>query len=214
MKREYSDQPVDTILRITSDVVDGTGASRQRGRRRREQGAHDRCPCRTWWARSQDDATQALEELGFVVDDSKTKFSSEVERGHVISQSPADGRLQPGETVSIVTSRSGRRRSRAPDFRSLSRSAAAGARARVRSARDVLDDPRHLGARSCSARAPASAPRSSTATRSRSSWCEDRRARPPPLRRDRRRRRGMPPPRSRRRPDLRVQPAWLGRARG
>ena len=47
-----------------------------------------------------DQATQALQVLGFVVDSSKTKFSTTVERGLVIRQNPADGKkLQPGETV-------------------------------------------------------------------------------------------------------------------
>ena len=72
---------------------------------------------------SAEDARQALEELGFVVDDSKTKFSTEVERGHVIRQTPAEGQLQPGETVSLVISL-GPRSFPAPDFRSLSRTAA------------------------------------------------------------------------------------------
>ncbi len=59
-----------------------------------------------------------------MVDDSKTKFSTDIERGHVIRQSPAEGeRLQPGETVSLVVSL-GPRFFAAPDFRSLSRSAA------------------------------------------------------------------------------------------
>ena len=100
------------------------GAAQQRDRRRGEQGAEAGPGAerggRTPWT----DARQALEELGFVVDDSKTKFSTDVERGHVIRQSPAEGeRLQPGETVSLVVSL-GPRFFAAPDFRSLSRSAA------------------------------------------------------------------------------------------
>ncbi len=68
-----------------------------------------------------DDATQALQVLGFVVDSSKTKFSTTVERGLVIRQNPADGKkLQPGETVRIVISL-GPKRFPAPDFRSMSR---------------------------------------------------------------------------------------------
>ena len=72
---------------------------------------------------SAEDATQALEELGFVVDASKTKFSTDVERGHVIRQTPADGQLQPGETVSLVVSL-GPKHFPAPDFRGLSRGSA------------------------------------------------------------------------------------------
>ena len=122
VEREYSDQPADTILRITSDVVDGKAPRGSAVDVAVSKGPRP-VPVPNVVGASAEDATQALEELGFVVDDSKTKFSSEVERGHVINQSPADGRLQPGETVSIVVSL-GPKTFGAPDFRSLSRSAA------------------------------------------------------------------------------------------
>ena len=67
------------------------------------------------------DAKQALGVLGFVVDDSKTKFSTTVERGRVIRQSPDSGKeLQPGGTVTLVISL-GPKHFPAPDFRSMSR---------------------------------------------------------------------------------------------
>jgi eukaryotic-like serine/threonine-protein kinase len=122
VKREYNDQPVDTILRITSDVVDGKAPRGSAVDVAVSKGPKP-VPVPNVVGASADDATQALEESGFVVDDSKTKFSSEVERGHVIAQSPADGRLQPGETVSIVVSL-GPKHFPAPDFRGLSRGSA------------------------------------------------------------------------------------------
>ena len=123
VKREYSDQPVDTILRITSDVVDGKAPRGSAVDVAVSKGPRP-LPVPNVVGASAEDARQALEELGFVVDDQKTKFSTDVERGHVIRQSPAEGeRLQPGETVSLVVSL-GPRFFAAPDFRSLSRSAA------------------------------------------------------------------------------------------
>jgi len=70
-----------------------------------------------------EDAKQALEAQGFVVDDLKAKFSTEVERGRVIRQTPAGGQLQPGETVTLVVSL-GSKNFAAPDFIGLSRDAA------------------------------------------------------------------------------------------
>ena len=123
VKREYSDQPVDTILRITSDVVDGKAPRGSAVDVAVSKGPRP-VPVPNVVGASAEDATQALEEQGFVVDASKTKFSSDVERGHVIRQSPAEGhRLQPGETVSIVVSL-GPKHFPAPDFRGLSRGSA------------------------------------------------------------------------------------------
>ena len=70
-----------------------------------------------------EDATQALDDAGFVVDASKTKFSTDIERGRVIRQNPADGRLQPGQTVTLVVSL-GPKSFSAPNFIGLSRDAA------------------------------------------------------------------------------------------
>jgi eukaryotic-like serine/threonine-protein kinase len=71
-----------------------------------------------------EDATKALEDAGFVVDASKTKFSTDVERGRVIRQNPADGKLlQPGQTVTLVVSL-GPKSFGAPNFIGLSRDAA------------------------------------------------------------------------------------------
>jgi serine/threonine-protein kinase len=70
-----------------------------------------------------EDATKALEDAGFVVDASKTKFSTDIERGRVIRQNPADGRLQPSQTVTLVVSL-GPKSFSAPNFIGLSRDAA------------------------------------------------------------------------------------------
>jgi serine/threonine-protein kinase len=71
-----------------------------------------------------EDATKALEDAGFAVDASKTKFSTDVERGRVIRQNPADGKLlQPGQTVTLVVSL-GPKSFGAPNFIGLSRDAA------------------------------------------------------------------------------------------
>ena len=122
VKREYSDQPVDTILRITSDVVDGKAPRGSAVDVAVSKGPRP-VPVPQVEGATLEDATATLEEAGFMVDSSKTKFSSEVERGHVIRQSPADGQLQPGETVSIVISL-GPKHFPAPDFRGLSRGSA------------------------------------------------------------------------------------------
>jgi serine/threonine-protein kinase len=70
-----------------------------------------------------EDATRTLEAAGFVVDDSKAKFSTDVERGRVIKQSPDGKKLQPGETVALTISL-GPKHFGAPDFIGLSRDAA------------------------------------------------------------------------------------------
>ena len=119
VKREYSDQPVDTILRITSDVVDGKAPRGSAVDVAVSKGPKP-VPVPQVEGATLEDATQTLEEQGFVVDASKTKFSTEVERGRVIRQTPADGQLQPGETVSLVISL-GPKTFPAPDFRGLSR---------------------------------------------------------------------------------------------
>ncbi len=71
-----------------------------------------------------EDAKQALEAAGFVVSDPpKTKFSTEADWNTVIAQTPASGKLQPGETISLVVSL-GPKHFAAPDFRGLSRAGA------------------------------------------------------------------------------------------
>jgi len=123
VKREYSDQPADLILRITSDVVAGKAPRGSAVDVAVSKGPRP-VPLPNVVGASLTDAKQALEDMGFVVDDSKTKFSDDVERAHVIRQRPAEGeRLQPGGTVSLVVSL-GPRFFPAPEFRSLSRSAA------------------------------------------------------------------------------------------
>ena len=120
---EFSDQPAGVILRIDTELVGGKAPRNSAVDVVVSKGPKP-VPVPGVMGASVDDAKQALEELGFVVDDSKTKFSTEVERGHVIRQTPAEGdRLSPGETVSLVVSL-GPRFFPAPDFRSLSRSAA------------------------------------------------------------------------------------------
>ena len=122
VKREYSDQPVDTILRITSDVVDGKAPRGSAVDVAVSKGPKP-VPVPHVEGATLEDATAMLQEAGFIVDSTKTKFSSEVERGRVIRQTPADGQLQPGETVSLVISL-GPKTFGAPDFIGLSRDAA------------------------------------------------------------------------------------------
>ncbi len=118
----FSDQPVGIILGISTELVGGKAPRNSAIDVEVSRGPRP-LPVPNVVGASVEDARQALEELHFVVDDSKTKFSTEVERGHVIAQSPADGRLQPGETVSIVVSL-GPKDFPAPDFRGLSRDGA------------------------------------------------------------------------------------------
>ncbi len=117
----YSDQPIDTILSISTVLSDGKApkgsgidVTVSRGPR----------PVRvpSVIGATQVDATTTLQTAGFVVTP-KTKFSSDVERGRVIKQSPATGRLQPGETVTITVS-IGPKHFPCPDFRGLSRDGA------------------------------------------------------------------------------------------
>jgi serine/threonine-protein kinase len=122
VKREYSDQPVDTILRITSDVVDGKAPRGSAVDVAVSKGPRP-VPVPQVEGATLEDATATLQEAGFIVDSSKTKFSTKVERGRVIRQTPADGQLQPGETVSLVISL-GPKHFPAPDFRGLSRGSA------------------------------------------------------------------------------------------
>jgi len=75
--------------------------------------------------KTQDEAVQILgpQGQGYQVV-TKTKFSTDIERGRVIAQSPDPGtKLQPGETVTLTISL-GPKRFACPDFRGLSRDAA------------------------------------------------------------------------------------------
>ena len=119
VKPEFSDQPVDTILRITSGVVDGK-APRDSAVDVAVSKGPKPVPVPSVVGATLEDATATLEDLGFVVDPSKTKFSTDVERDRVIRQTPAEGRLQPGETVSLVISL-GPKNFAVPDFRGRTR---------------------------------------------------------------------------------------------
>ncbi|MGZ5214036.1 MAG: Stk1 family PASTA domain-containing Ser/Thr kinase [Actinomycetota bacterium] len=121
-RQEFSDQPEGIIIAIATDLVDGK-APRDSAIEVVVSKGPAPVPVPNVVGATVEDATKALEDARFVVDDSKTKFSTEVERGHVIRQSPADGQLQPGETVTLVISM-GPKSFPAPDFRSLSRSGA------------------------------------------------------------------------------------------
>jgi serine/threonine-protein kinase len=122
LKQEFGDQPEGIILRITTELVDGKAPRNSPIDVVLSKGPAP-VPVPNVVGATLEDATQALEAQGFVVDDSKTKFSTEVERGRVIRQTPADGQLQPGETVTIVVSL-GSKNFAAPDFIGLSRDAA------------------------------------------------------------------------------------------
>jgi beta-lactam-binding protein with PASTA domain len=121
-KSEYSDQPDGVILRITTELVDGKAPRNSAIDVVISKGlAPVKVP--NVVGATLEDAKLALEAAGFVVGDPKTKFSTEVDRDTVIKQTPASGKLQPGETVSLVVSL-GPKHFPAPDFRGLSRDAA------------------------------------------------------------------------------------------
>ena len=54
---------------------------------------------------SVEDATRAIEDAGLVVAVAESQYSSSVPSGRVISQSPAEGTLFRGDTVTIVPSK-------------------------------------------------------------------------------------------------------------
>ncbi len=184
------------------------GASRQRGRRGREQGtqAGPGPPGRGSHAGGRDrDAPGGRLHRRLLQD-------QVLDRGRARTRDPSDAGRRPAPARRNGVAR-GLARAEAlpgPGFpRVLARQRPRPGRC-LRPGGHVRRRPPRTPARSSRTKASRSARRSRTATRSRSTSCEDRGARPPPLRRDRRRRRGMPPPRSRRRPDLRVQPARMG----
>jgi len=121
-KAEYSDQPAGVILRVTTDLVDGKAPRNSAIAVVISRGPAP-VPVPNVVGATLDDAKQALEAAGFVVGDPKTKFSSEIDRNTVIRQTPEGGKLQPGETVSLVVSL-GPKHFPAPDFRGLSRAGA------------------------------------------------------------------------------------------
>jgi beta-lactam-binding protein with PASTA domain len=118
-KLQFSDRPEETIIAIATNLVDGKAPRNSAIEVIVSKGpAPVKVP--NVVGASLDEARQALGDEGFVVDDSKTKFSTEIERGHVISQDPAGGKLQPGETVSVVVSL-GPKHFAIPDFRGRSK---------------------------------------------------------------------------------------------
>jgi serine/threonine-protein kinase len=122
-RMEFSDQPAGVILGITTELVDGKAPRNSSiGVVVSKGPAPVLVP--NVVGEALEDATRALEAAGFVVGDPpKTKFSTEFDRDVVIKQTPANGKLQPGETVSLVVS-SGPKRFPSPDFRGLSRESA------------------------------------------------------------------------------------------
>ena len=119
---EYSDQPEGVIVAITTELIDGKAPRNSAIAVVISKGPKPVHVPNVVGA-TVEDATRALETPGFVVDDSKTKFSADIERGRVIKQTPADGLLQPGSTVTIVISL-GPKNFSAPDFTGLTRDAA------------------------------------------------------------------------------------------
>jgi serine/threonine-protein kinase len=122
-KQRYSDQPEGVIIAISTHLVNGKAPRNSAIEVVVSRGPAP-VPVPNVVGATLEDATQTLDAAGFVVDDSKTKFSTDVERGRVIKQSPDDGKkLQPGETVTLTISL-GPKHFPAPDFRGLSRGSA------------------------------------------------------------------------------------------
>jgi eukaryotic-like serine/threonine-protein kinase len=122
VKEEFSDQPEGVIVRITTELVDGKVPRNSSIEVVVSKGpAPVKVP--NVVGATLEDAKRTLEAAGFVVGEPKTKFSSEVDRDLVIKQTPAGGKLQPGETVGLVVSL-GPKSFGAPDFIGLSRDAA------------------------------------------------------------------------------------------
>jgi serine/threonine-protein kinase len=120
--QEFNDEPEDTIIRIDTPLTDGKAPRNSEIDVIASKGPAP-VPVPNVVGATVEDAKQTLETADFVVDDSKTKFSTEFDRGVVIRQTPADGKLQPGEIVRLVVSL-GPKHFPAPDFRFLSRSGA------------------------------------------------------------------------------------------
>ena len=114
--------PTASIIAVTTELVDGKAPRNSAIEVVVSKGPKP-VPVPNVVGATVEDATKALEDAGFVVDASKTKFSTDVERGRVIRQNPADGQLQPGQTVTLVVSL-GPKSFGAPNFIGLSRDAA------------------------------------------------------------------------------------------
>ena len=121
-KQQFSDQPDGVIIAVTTELVDGKAPRNSAIEVVVSKGPKP-VPVPNVVGATVEDATKALEDARFVVDASKTKFSTDVERGRVIRQNPADGLLQPGQTVTLVVSL-GPKSFGAPNFIGLSRDAA------------------------------------------------------------------------------------------
>jgi len=121
-KQQFSDQPEGLIIAVTTELVDGKAPRNSAIEVVVSKGPKP-VPVPNVLGATVEDATKALEDAGFVVDASKTKFSTDIERGRVIRQKPADGQLQPGQTVTLVVSL-GPKSFGAPNFIGLSRDAA------------------------------------------------------------------------------------------
>jgi eukaryotic-like serine/threonine-protein kinase len=122
-KHRYSDQPEGIIIAVATHLVDGKAPRNSAIEVVVSRGPAP-VPVPNVVGATLEDATRTLEAAGFVVDDSKTKFSTDVERDRVIKQSPGSGKeMQPGETVTLTISL-GPKHFGAPDFIGLSRDAA------------------------------------------------------------------------------------------
>ena len=121
-KQQFSDRPEGTIIAVTTELVEGKAPRNSAIEVVVSKGPKP-VPVPIVVGDTVEDATKALEGAGFVVDASKTKFSTDIERGRVIRQNPADGQLQPGQTVTLVVSL-GPKSFGAPNFIGLSRDAA------------------------------------------------------------------------------------------
>jgi eukaryotic-like serine/threonine-protein kinase len=122
-KQQYSDRPEGIIIAVTTPFVEGKAPRNSAIEVVVSKGPAPVVVPNVVGA-TLEDAKQTLEAAQFVVDDSKTKFSTGVERGRVIKQSPDGGKkLQPSETVTLTISL-GPKHFPCPDFRFLSRSGA------------------------------------------------------------------------------------------
>ncbi len=122
-KQVFSDQPKGVIISVATELTNGKAPRNSAIAVIVSKGPAP-VPVPNVVGATLQDARQALEVLGFVVDSSKTKFSTTVERGLVIRQNPPDGnKLQPGQTVLIVISL-GPKSFGVPNFIGLTRDAA------------------------------------------------------------------------------------------
>jgi eukaryotic-like serine/threonine-protein kinase len=118
----FSDEiPVDHV--ISQDPADGTAPRGSVVRLVVSKGPPPQ-PVPQVVGETEEDATAILEEAGFVLGTTDTKFSNAVERGDVIKQFPKAGKeLQPGSTVTLTISL-GPKTFPCPRFLGLSKEAA------------------------------------------------------------------------------------------